>query len=819
MNVNNSDDNKPKSNISDDIRSTDVKRKTTLLRDYNLKITHIVMLADILSNLMVGNKSARVIDELVEAFKKVQTSIRTLYITDDLSSALLGYLNEVEPKLKSLALAFNEFVKFRETLNSDRQLTFWKQTLRTLEEQRSKLSSIIISYSTSSKKAGNPDLLKNITLNKYGLIINSLNKTLKELKTNVGDKMPEELETSIVEMQIRKATDIESSSFIIESLDEVISKIEEHVSKTTKQEKVLLDMFNVRSGTMRSFGTSDSSISNQTLVSTFTNLLQRQDLASMMQSYGIPNNMIVDIGVFRSLEVEDFMGTMQPHIENQASAILKQLQIINNRILDISSAQSVKEFNTTTFGNDIKRVISLFETIENISLNMDTRDVIKILKNFITESKNSMHVMDKLGVVYRNNNGVPTPSDTYSLSKDLGLGNLSTNPYNIGAMQLQPPQKGGGFMYRRIDINLLSHFVSQMASFSKEIDKKMDIVSFLSSSREILTEKLNKIERYFMDNANSTESNIVILRKNSQKLKLNAFKWYFDTIKHQLNRFTRLNTLFVTTRHRNAHEYMMYWSVRANANKDVKFINNECRSLIKKYFDIKSSFVTNINKSIFEEIIKDVASTMSLAKSKSQVQLDIAQENALVKMVDNLFIMIDKRGKIIMDLHIHGKSNLTEIVLSPAFIIVYVMKVVRLLSAWYALRVAGKYFQKMYDSQVYKYENDPPSLWNFIGIFILVDVIINALLLGTIFGINIFLSDSNGDTLIDGIVLKAITLDYVMVMTMVIIISGIIGYVIKNKKYFRYKYEGDRGIRAMQKMIMNVYFVIVLVPFFRLVIG
>jgi hypothetical protein len=50
-------------------------------------------------------------------------------------------------------------------------------------------------------------------------------------------------------------------------------------------------------------------------------------------------------------------------------------------------------------------------------------------------------------------------------------------------------------------------------------------------------------------------------------------------------------------------------------------------------------------------------------------------------------------------------------------------------------------------------------------------------------------------------------------------VAVIIGQVIKRKKYFRYKYEGDRGIRAMQQMVMYVYNVLLFVPFFRLANG
>ena len=72
---------------------------------------------------------------------------------------------------------------------------------------------------------------------------------------------------------------------------------------------------------------------------------------------------------------------------------------------------------------------------------------------------------------------------------------------------------------------------------------------------------------------------------------------------------------------------------------------------------------------------------------------------------------------------------------------------------------------------------------------------------------------------VDAIVLRLWAVDWAFVTAAVAAISLVVAQVVYSKRYFRYKYEGERGIRAMQEMVFCVYCVLIPVPFFRLTLG
>jgi hypothetical protein len=69
---------------------------------------------------------------------------------------------------------------------------------------------------------------------------------------------------------------------------------------------------------------------------------------------------------------------------------------------------------------------------------------------------------------------------------------------------------------------------------------------------------------------------------------------------------------------------------------------------------------------------------------------------------------------------------------------------------------------------------------------------------------------------VDGSLVSAWALDWAAATAAVAVLALLLGSVVQSKKYFRYKYEGERGIRALRDMIFYVYCVTVPVPFFRL---
>jgi uncharacterized protein YbjT (DUF2867 family) len=72
---------------------------------------------------------------------------------------------------------------------------------------------------------------------------------------------------------------------------------------------------------------------------------------------------------------------------------------------------------------------------------------------------------------------------------------------------------------------------------------------------------------------------------------------------------------------------------------------------------------------------------------------------------------------------------------------------------------------------------------------------------------------------VDDAFLRMWAIDAAAVAVSVAVLAFLVAEVVQSKKYFRYKYEGERGIRAVRDMSFYIYCVLLPVPFHRLVRG
>ena len=151
------------------------------------------------------------------------------------------------------------------------------------------------------------------------------------------------------------------------------------------------------------------------------------------------------------------------------------------------------------------------------------------------------------------------------------------------------------------------------------------------------------------------------------------------------------------------------------------------------------------------------------------------------------------------------------------FIIMYIIKAVRIVSFQFSMNMATNVFIQKYNIVVYDKKVNPPSLVNYMMIFLGFDLFFNVFLL-ILLGLLGFLFKTENNTFpIDSYLYTKFAFDYI-VSTIVILLNGIlIGSVIKQKKYFRYKTEGERGIRAFEEMMKLSATVITLLPLFMIV--
>jgi hypothetical protein len=151
------------------------------------------------------------------------------------------------------------------------------------------------------------------------------------------------------------------------------------------------------------------------------------------------------------------------------------------------------------------------------------------------------------------------------------------------------------------------------------------------------------------------------------------------------------------------------------------------------------------------------------------------------------------------------------------FVIMYIIKLVRIMSYQFSMNMATNVFIQKYENVVYDKKVNPPSLVSFMFIFLGFDLFFNVFIL-ILLGLCGFLFKTENNTFpIDSYLYTKFIFDYVVSTIVIMIIGILIGSVIKQKKYFRYKTEGERGIRAFEEIMKMSATVITLVPLFMIV--
>ena len=224
--------------------------------------------------------------------------------------------------------------------------------------------------------------------------------------------------------------------------------------------------------------------------------------------------------------------------------------------------------------------------------------------------------------------------------------------------------------------------------------------------------------------------------------------------------------------------------VRDEINKIEVFIEKITLYITKKYsekLDQKS------NKSEMEN------------KCKILTTLVIDEKEKLKKVYNNDITMLD----IIMD---------------NQFIALYVLKILQLGLIVGAIFLTEKIFSSMYMQKVYANNGDPPNLMIMLCIFVAIDFAFALFLVIVLYLVSL-IAEKHGlrNFIINNDLIKKFMIDYTCSTVLLFILLSIITVYLQSKKYFRYKTEGLRAIRAFGDMAISIAPVILLVPFFAII--
>ena len=219
-----------------------------------------------------------------------------------------------------------------------------------------------------------------------------------------------------------------------------------------------------------------------------------------------------------------------------------------------------------------------------------------------------------------------------------------------------------------------------------------------------------------------------------------------------------------------------------------------------------------INKSYYSTLINILDTTIVDSSTLSMRDKERSQVLQMKKDLTDDMEALPNKIKYFYTLN----YSITEM-FDAQFVLMYVIKAIRILSYRFSFNMATNVFIQKYDSTVYDKKVNPPSLVNFMVIFLGFDLFFNAFIL-VLLALSGFLFKTDNNTFpVDGYLYKKLGFDYVTTTIAIMTIGILIGSVIKQKKYFRYKTEGERGIRAFEDIMKMSATVITLMPLFMVV--
>jgi uncharacterized membrane protein YciS (DUF1049 family) len=137
---------------------------------------------------------------------------------------------------------------------------------------------------------------------------------------------------------------------------------------------------------------------------------------------------------------------------------------------------------------------------------------------------------------------------------------------------------------------------------------------------------------------------------------------------------------------------------------------------------------------------------------------------------------------------------------------IYAVKAFRLMGIYAALTIAIRFHEADYVEQVYGKAMDPPRLNTITVAMAMMMLLVNALIY-----LSLYIGAKNGG-MVSSEVFEYLVGETLFYTTITVLVGYFIANVISQKKYFNYKKDGLRAIRAFKEMVMSVVVPIGLCP-------
>ena len=149
-----------------------------------------------------------------------------------------------------------------------------------------------------------------------------------------------------------------------------------------------------------------------------------------------------------------------------------------------------------------------------------------------------------------------------------------------------------------------------------------------------------------------------------------------------------------------------------------------------------------------------------------------------------------------------------------------IMKVLKLVLSYAAIIIATNYTSQIYTEKVYVRQENPPKLINMLFLFLGIELLMSVITI-TCIGLLISFITSNDKSIsikMDDVAIQ-FSQDYILYLISMVVHGSIIAQIMYSKKYFLYKDDGLRAIRAFSEILTQVSMFNGLIPFNMFVSG
>lgn len=260
--------------------------------------------------------------------------------------------------------------------------------------------------------------------------------------------------------------------------------------------------------------------------------------------------------------------------------------------------------------------------------------------------------------------------------------------------------------------------------------------------------------------------------------------------------------------------------VDTNLTEFSKSIMNSLYTIIQNVQKENDAFYDKLLNSILTKISLYAGKTggadlMSGGRDGVLLLDDDDRANIVYKFEELQNYVVDTKNKLKSLYNLN--YSIMDLIMDSQFYVLYIIKTIRILFTYIALFLTTRVFTPIYEEIVYDQKKPPPALWQYLLIFLGFDIAFNVFLVVVLFLLQFLFKTDNNSFVVDKYLFNKYLVDYMISMTVVIILGILISKVMTDKKYFMYKYNGARSIRSLESIMFYVALVIYAFPFFMIV--